>query len=331
MTRVWTVVLLLLSAVPAWAGPGDPVVGQQARVDRHLVGVSWEGTEEDREHQQEAAALGGYTLFASFSPGGAVIARAELAWPPPPPTDPEESIGSPGFGFAFVPDGRYYIVVVRGIVGAPSVPAGAWSEVVVNIATCGAPPGAPVNLLGQSPIPNGTPFVSLGWTDGAGCPPVQWEIVAGYTPGASNAAAIRVPARVFQTLAPPGTYYVRVHALNQFGRSAPSNEVEIVVPDPTCIVPGAPGNLRADVQGQQVTLMWDTPYAGSRPITLYQISAGSMPALFNLANIHVGPNSTSFTTAAPPGRYYVRVHAGNGCGGTFNTGLPSNEIIIDVP
>jgi hypothetical protein len=85
------------------------------------------------------------------------------------------------------------------------------------------------------------------------------------------------------------------------------------------------------VQGNQVTLNWTAPHPGDRPIAFYQIAAGSLPALSNIANIRVAPNTTSLTTAAPPGRYYVRVQAGNGCGGTFETGLPSNEVIVDVP
>ena len=55
---------------------------------------------------------------------------------------------------------------------------------------------------------------------------------AGYTPGASNAAVIVLDpsARAFSTNAPPGTYYVRVRAMNACGSSAGSNEIVISVP-----------------------------------------------------------------------------------------------------
>lgn len=76
---------------------------------------------------------------------------------------------------------------------------------------------------------------------------------------------------------------------------------------------------------------WNAPNPGSRPISLYHIAAGSLSTLSNLANIRVSGNTTTLTAVAPPGRYFVRVQAGNGCGGTFNTGLPSNEVVIDVP
>lgn len=330
LARTVTLCLLLGLAGTAWAGPGDPVVGQIAAVDRFVVGVRWEGTDDDRYHWNEAAALGGYTLFASYSPGGPIIARMLLPWPPPPPQG-EETPGRPVFFAGPVPDGRYYVVVVRGIVQAPLAPASAWSEVVVNVVTCSSAPGAPTNLWGQGVSPGGSVRVNLGWMDGAGCPPQAWEIVAGYSPGASDAARVPWGSRGFSAVAPPGTYYVRVHAINPFGRSAPSNEVRIDVSHTGCTGPGPTPNLTQSVIGNQVTLSWNQPTPGSRPVTLYKIEAGSHPGLWNVASIYVGANPRTFTTTAPSGRYYVRVSAGNGCGGSFSVGAPSNEVIVDVP
>jgi hypothetical protein len=330
MLRVLTAIVMLWIAIPAWAGPGDPVVGQIVAVDRIVVGVRWQGTDDDLYHRHEAAELGGFTLFASYSPGGAIIARMPFPWPPPPSGE-EEVPGRPVFFVGPVPDGRYYVVVVRGIVAAPLAPASAWSEVVVNVGTCGSAPGAPVNLWGQGVMPGGSVRVNLGWSDGAGCPPEAWEIVAGYSPGASDAANVPWGSRGFSAVAPPGTYYVRVHAANQVGRSGPSNEVRIDVQHPGCTGPGPTPSLTSTVVGNQVTLNWHVPSQGSSPVTLYQISAGSNPGLSNVANIYVGANPRTFTTTAPPGRYYVRVSAGNGCGGHFSVGAPSNEVIIDVP
>lgn len=329
MSRVLLVCLLLATAAPAWAGPGDPVVGLRVGVDRTIVGVSWEGSEEDSNHQGEGAMLGGFTLFASYSPGGAVIARMALPWPPPP--SGEEGGSSPSFFVPGVPDGRYYVVVVRGLVNTVSVSASAWAEVVVNVATCGSAPAAPVHLLGAGPTPAGTLLTALSWLDGpGGCPPAMWEIVVGSEPGAANVGSLRAAGRNFATIAPPGTYYVRVHALNAFGRSGPSNEIALVVHPITCLPPAAPQNVTMNVVANQVTLSWNAPSPGSFPIAFYHIAAGSMPALSNVANIRVPASATSFSTAAPPGRYYVRVYAGNGCGGAFEVGLPSNEVIVNV-
>ena len=78
-------------------------------------------------------------------------------------------------------------------------------------------------------------------------------------------------------------------------------------------------------------LNWGPAAPGSRPTTLYHVGVGSQPGLSNLANLYLPPSQTALTATAPPGHYYVRVSAGNGCTGHFVTGLPSNEVIVDVP
>ena len=145
-------------------GPGDPVVGTIVAVDRNVVGIRWTGTAADPYHRDEGAQLGGFTLFASMSPGGPVIA---------PPDDGVAAAaggregavtGNPGFGIFGVPDGRYYVLPVRDIVQTPNAAdPSAWSEVLVNITTCNAPPPAPVNLNVQGPLPpNGTVYAHSG-------------------------------------------------------------------------------------------------------------------------------------------------------------------------
>jgi hypothetical protein len=327
--------MALTIAAPALAGPGDPVVGTIVAVDRNVVGIRWTGTAADPYHRDEGAQLGGFTLFASMSPGGAIVARLPMVWPPPPDPGGEGSgPGNPVFGIFGVPDGRYYVLPVRGIVQTPNAAApSAWSEVLVNVTTCNAPPPAPVNLHVQGPLPpNGTVYAQFGWQDGqGGCPPLGWELVAGTSPGASNAATITVPGRLFQTIPPPGTFYVRVHAFNNAGRSGPSNEVIVSSGGGPCTNPGVPPGLTASVVGNQVTLIWGPAAPGSLPTTLYHVGVGSQPGLSNLANVYLPPGQTSLTAAAPPGHYFVRVSAGNGCTGTFVTGLPSNEVIVNVP
>jgi len=73
-------------------------------------------------------------------------------------------------------------------------------------------------------------FVSLGWA--ASGTITSFVLEAGYTPGASTAAVIVLDqaARAFSSNAPPGTYYVRVRAVNACGSRGGSNEVAIIVP-----------------------------------------------------------------------------------------------------
>jgi hypothetical protein len=88
------------------------------------------------------------------------------------------------------------------------------------------------------------------------------------------------------------------------------------------IVPAAPTNLAASVTGAVVSLSW-TAVTGALG---YVIEAGRTSGARDLYNAVVG-TQPSFTTPAPPGRYYVRVRARTAA----VTSEPSNEIIVQVP
>jgi hypothetical protein len=70
--------------------------------------------------------------------------------------------------------------------------------------------------------------VSLSWSAPIGGEsPAGYLIEAGSDPGMSDLATIKVPGNVtsFTTQAPPGTYFVRVRAINSRGAGLPSNEI----------------------------------------------------------------------------------------------------------
>lgn len=331
MRNVWLcVVLVLASAAAAAAQSGAPVVGQTAGVHLNTVAVSWDGSPTDPNHQDEGTVLGGFTLFAALTPGGSVIAQAPLPWPPPDPENPSIPCTTciPGFSFPNVPDGTYYLAVVKGLVSSAVIPAGNWSPVTVTYTTCGSAPGAPTNLRRSS---GGQPnLVLLFWDLAAGCQPETMQLEAGTAPGSSNLGVFQVQVQSgWGGVAPPGTYFVRVRARNSVGVSVPSNEIQVVVASPSCTGPGAPLNLTASVIGQQVTLSWQPPVnPGSRPVSFYYVSAGSAPGGNNLAFVRV--TSTSLVaTGVPPGTYHVRVQAGNTCSDAG--GVPSNDVTVVVP
>ena len=84
-------------------------------------------------------------------------------------------------------------------------------------------PGAPRNLAS----PGSGSTVELRWTAPTGPPPTGYLIEAGSAPGRSDLAVLQVGAVTsFSAPAPPpGTYYVRVRAINARGSGQPSNEV----------------------------------------------------------------------------------------------------------
>jgi len=305
-------------------------VGQSAGVYLNTVSVDWDGSLADPGHQDEATALGGFTLFAALSPGGSVIAQAPLPWPPPDPENPSLPCSNclPGFSFPNVPDGTYYLAVVKGLVSSAVIPAGNWSPVTVTYTTCGSAPGAPTNLRRST---GGQPnLVVLFWDLAAGCAPATMQLEAGTAPGSTDLGIFHVPAQGgWAGVAPPATYYVRVRARNHVGVSAASNEIQVVVDSPACNGPSAPRSLTASVAGGQVTLNWQPPdNEGSRPVTFYYVNAGSSPGASNLAFVRVTATSL-VATGVPPGTYHVHVQAGNTCSAVG--GVASNNVAVVVP
>jgi len=89
-----------------------------------------------------------------------------------------------------------------------------------------APPGTAEAPLELSSGGEGS-TVTLSWTPPAGSEaPAGYLTEAGSDPGLSDIATILVGiVTTFSTEAPPGTYFVRVRAINALGPGLPSNEV----------------------------------------------------------------------------------------------------------
>ena len=123
-----------------------------------------------------------------------------------------------------VPNGTYY-VRVRAI-GSGGV-SGPSNEVPVTVGSvaCTGPPAAPTGLaattLGRS--------VSLTWSTSGVLTSVVIE--AGSAPGASNVGVFTLaPGSVSASAtAAPGTYHVRVRAVNSCGSTLAANELVITV------------------------------------------------------------------------------------------------------
>lgn len=90
------------------------------------------------------------------------------------------------------------------------------------------------------------------------------------------------------------------------------------------VVPLAPTNLRAVVQGSSVRLDWTRPADGD-PID-YQLEAGSRPGAADLAVVRLPPATTAGVANVSVGRYFVRVRAATPAG----IGPASNEVEVVV-
>jgi hypothetical protein len=176
-------------------------------------------------------------------------------------------------------------------------------------------------VLSQPVVAGSTVDLSWGAVAGAN----RYQLRAGTSPGASNAfnGDVGNVTSLKAVNVPNGSYFVRVFAVNGSGESAASNEVrvDVGVAGP-CSPPAAPSNLSRTVNGSLVSLNWNAT-AGA---TSYVVEAGSASGLANLAVIDTGSGVPGLMANAPPGTYFVRVRAKNGCG----LSAPSAQITVQV-
>lgn len=254
---------------------------------------------------------GGATLFASSSPGGALIARVPLL--PPYQVDVEANI-LPLWTFNGVPPGTYYLVMISGIVAAPSVPTSAWRQIVVG-GGCNGVPGIGTVVRDVNAAP-GTLGLFISSSDGCG---TSYELEAGTAPGSGSIGTFtNLLQAVNFPLPPPGVYYVRARGRNSAGAGAWSSVLPISVPacNPNLgqDVPFGAYNPQATVVGNTVTLTWTLATTG--PAQTFQelllIHARTSPQ--GIPTILLPGNVSSVTATVPSGTYIVGVVGGNQCG-----------------
>jgi hypothetical protein len=118
---------------------------------------------------------------------------------------------------------------------------------------------------------------------------------------------------------PPGTYFVRVYAVNGSGRSAPSNEVRVDMPvGGGCTTPAAP-TLTANVTGSTVSFGWTGTAAAG-----YRLDVASGPSGPIVASQVFGGSQTSVSfPGAPAGTFYARIVALAACGAQASSDVVS--------
>ena len=150
---------------------------------------------------------------------------------------------------------------------------------------------------------------------------------AGSAPGATNFGTVVTPAPTFGVAAVPnGVYYVRVRSIVNGVATDASNEVTAVVggarPTTCDAAPSAP-SLNASAAGRLVNLLWTAPPAG---VTNYRLDVGSAAGQANILNAVFPGTMTTLVASAPPGTYFLRLIAVNGCGAS----AASNEVMLTV-
>ena len=285
------------------------------------------------------------TVQASVAPGAprtltATTARNSVVFGWQPPSTPEpvlayvlEAGSAPGGTAITVPLGQVltfaataadgvYFVRVRAITAAGSGPPS--NEVQIALGQA-APPMAPQALLATV---QGT-AVTLQWTENPFGPVITaYQVHAGSATGLSNIGviALAASARSFSVPAPPGTYFVRLVAVNAAGASAPSNEAMVVTGAGVCTVPAAPTGLQASAAPGVISVRWNPASAGAIPLG-YLVRAGSVSGASDRGTFSFPPTVTAVGGPVPPGPYFIQIAATNACG----MSAPSVQVSTVVP
>ncbi len=214
------------------------------------------------------------------------------------------------------PEGVYYVRVharsAQGLTG-PS------NEIAFALAPfgCNAVPRAPGSLSASG----FETTASLAWSGAIGAG--SYVVEAGSAPSRADLARLDVGRNLrLDTIAPPGTYHVRVRGLNACGEGPASNEAVVQVGGPP---PEPATDLRVAVTASTVVLEWNAPGTGPVPL-FYRLEAGSQPGLTDLATVNTGA-LTYTATGVPPGTYFVRARSGNAAG----YGPATPEVTVVVP
>jgi hypothetical protein len=193
------------------AGPISPEVsfdvgGAGVPASPTGLGQTWQGTVVTLTWNAAAGATS-YVIEAGSRSGVADLARI--------------STGSNRLSVD-VPPGTFYVRVRAVSAAGESAPS---NEIVVRGQGTPLAPSALSATTGAS-------SVTLRWSGPPNGPaPTGYLLEAGSAPGSANLAVLRLGNQLSYTAARPrpGTYYVRVRALNGRGSSDPSNEVVVTV------------------------------------------------------------------------------------------------------
>ena len=200
-----------------------------------------------------------------------------------------------------------------------------WTSVTDGVATLQAttwratPPGVPTSLAVTAQSGR---VLTLRWVPPTGgVPPTGYVLQGGSLPGevlASIPTGSLLPTFTFT--APPGAYYLRLHAVADGVWGPSSNEIRVFVEVPA--PPSAPAQLLASVHGSDVMLSWKNTFTGGPPTGMRWRATGS-------ANVSMPlPLAEMFSvTNVPPGTYTIALEAVNAAGES----PLSNAVTLTVP
>lgn len=285
----------------------------------HIAGRSRNARGED--HATLWVTPGNVTSMAAYPDGRTVVAGAPLNVLRDTPVHLAGRLAANGtVDPAFrLPAQTACCVYVTALQSASAVLLGGDNLLVRHVDPVSTAPGPPGGLVVSEQTAGG---VTLRWDPPVlGPAPTGYVLEGGVTPGQVLASVqTGTPSPISTVAIPPGTYYVRVHALANGQRSGASNEIRVFVGVP--VAPSAPANLLATVNGTYVGLAWRNTHAGGAPSEIVLDVTGTTSG-----TVPVGLAEGVQFDAVPPGSYHVSARARNASG----VSASSNVVSVTVP
>ncbi len=206
-------------------------------------------------------------------------------------------------------NGGFEYVPVTGYLGPdsfsyfPSNLAGPIGPTTVSINVVPVQP--PVQLRVDRVVGN---IVTLRWNaPPVGPRPTAYLVEGGVSPGSVQGSVSTGPAPAVTFVAPSGSFYVRVTAIDNEMSSGVSNEVLLHVNVP--VAPSAPVSLTGLVNESSIALSWKLTYGGGQPSNVVLDVTGATTTSLSL------PATEVFTfDGVPGGTYTLSVRAANSTG-----------------
>lgn len=236
-------------------------------------------------------------------------------------------VSPPGAGaLTLWPNGALQYVPPAGFIGSTSFTYRASTvDGQGNMATATITVGAPTTVqppraLAVASIVGTT--VTLRWLPpAAGTTPAGWifegAVDAGQTLVSLPTGAL---APRFTFTAPPGSYYVRVRAVDGAGISGPSNEVRVFIAQP--LPPAAPTGLLGLAHGSSLALAWQPSYTRG-DISSFVLDVSGALSL----TVPLGTADTFSFVGVPAGTYTFAVRALN----AFGSSPASTPVTLTFP
>lgn len=312
----------------------DPAGGDYRLRPGAFAGITTDGKPPGVDHVELRNAMNISTPAEVPPPAGLYVSSVvghtvTLRWVPhaagPPPSGfvlqggirPGEELVSMPTGsaypiFTFTAPGGSFHARVRAVAGGAVSPPSNEVRLHVNVPVA---PSAPADLTGMV---NGS-TVALSWrnTFGGGAP-------TGFLLDVSGALTATLPLPRGEGFSfagvPPGSYTVRLRAVNGGGASIPSNPVTLTFPAACSGVPHAPASVLPFRIGSTGFVTWGPPATGPAPTGYIVNVSGAFTGSFAVSGR---------TVSAPvgPGAYAIAVYGANACG----IGAPAPGVVLSVP